>query len=233
MFNVNVQKSGNNFVIVTPYGFTVEIPGADFGKISISRNNKKMGLIPSVSLPAIVTCNAAAPCARPGSLCYAQAMEKNTHHSSVIKSYYKNLLCWLYDPDAYFLQVKAAAVVSGFFRYHVSGDIPNAQYFKCMIDTARAVPHCQFLAFTKQYKIVNDFLDAGGVIPENLHVIFSSWFNWKCPNPHGLPVCEIVKDINNAPGNWYKCTGNCGNCCGCRAGCFFAKRGDTIAIQQH
>ena len=137
------------------------------------------------------------------------------------------------DPAAYFSQIKAAAVTSAFFRYHVSGDIPNAQYFNYMIDTARAVPRCQFLAFTKQYKIVNDFLNAGGVIPENLHIIFSNWYKWRCENPHGLATCEIVDDINNTPANYYKCAGSCASCCASGCGCFFVKNGDVIAIQKH
>lgn len=233
MFNLNVQKSGDDFIISTPYGFNITVPAADIAKISISHGNKKMGLIPSVSLPAIVTCNAAAPCARPGSLCYAQGMERNLLHNSVIKSYYKNLLLWMTDPASYFMQVKAAAAVSAFFRYHVSGDIPGPEYFQYMIDAARDIPHCQFLAFTKQYKIVNNYIDAGGIIPDNLHVIYSSWFNWKCNNPHNLPVCEIVKDISTVPDNVYKCGGSCSNCCAARAGCFLAKNGDIIAIQEH
>ena len=70
-------------------------------KVSISPGNKKLGAIPSVSLPACVTCN----------------------------------------PAVYWLQVKAAASMSRFFRYHVSGDIPNAEYFAQMVKTAKQLPY--------------------------------------------------------------------------------------------
>ena len=120
-----------------------------------------------------------------------------------------------------------------YFRYHVSGDIPNAEYFAEMVKTARIRPMVQFLAFTKQFGIVNEYLSGGGSIPENLKVIFSNWGDWKCENPHGLPVCEVIMPGENPGEDWKICGGNC-TACACRGvGCWEVKNGETIAIYKH
>jgi hypothetical protein len=120
-----------------------------------------------------------------------------------------------------------------FFRYHVSGDIPNAEYLHNMIETAHALPGTMFLAFTKQYTIVNEYITRGGTIPENLKIIFSNWGAWKCENPHALPVCEIVLRGSEPAPNWKICGGNCTACACAGIGCWELMPGETIAIYEH
>lgn len=196
--------------------------------VSISKGNSKMGAIPSVSLPACTTCNPSAPCFKK---CYALRMARR--RKSVADAYERNLSILNSDTGAYWLQVKAAAITTRFFRYHVSGDIPNIDYLLNMVKTAHELPHTTFLAFTKQYTIVNDYLNAGGEIPANLIIIFSNWGAWKCENPHNLPVCEIVLKGNEPAPDWKICGGNCTECA-CRGiGCWELKNGETIAIYEH
>lgn len=197
-------------------------------KISISNGNSKMGAIPSVSLPACVTCNPSAPCFKK---CYAAKLERI--YSSVKNAYARNLDILSADPVAYWQQVKAAAVVTRFFRYHVSGDIPNAAYFAEMVKTAYEIPTTKFLAFTKQYQTVNDFINAGGVIPENLKIIFSSWGAWKCENPHNLPTSEVIFKGCEPSEDWKICGGNCTECACRGVGCWEVKNGETIAFYEH
>jgi hypothetical protein len=197
-------------------------------KISISNGNNKMGAIPSVSLPACVTCNPSAPCFKK---CYAAKLERI--YSSVKNAYARNLDILSDDPAAYWQQVKAAAVVTRFFRYHVSGDIPNAAYFAEMVKTAEEIPTTKFLAFTKQYQTVNDFINGGGVIPENLKIIFSSWDAWKCENPHKLPTSEVIFKGCEPSENWKICGGNCTECACRGVGCWEVKNGETIAFYEH
>jgi hypothetical protein len=197
-------------------------------KISISNGNSKMGAIPSVSLPACVTCNPSAPCFKK---CYAAKLERI--YSSVKNAYARNLDILGDDPAAYWQQVKAAAVVTRFFRYHVSGDIPNAAYFAEMVKTAEEIPTTKFLAFTKQYQTVNDFINAGGVIPENLKIIFSSWGAWKCENPHNLPTSEVIFKGCEPSEDWKICGGNCTDCACRGVGCWEVKNGETIAFYEH
>ena len=197
-------------------------------QISISKGNRKMGVIPSVSLPACITCNPDAPCFKK---CYALKIERL--YTNTRNAYARNLDILNSDQGAYWLQVKAAASMTRFFRYHVSGDIPNAAYFEMMTLTARQLPNTVFLAFTKQYHIVNDYLNNGGTIPENLKIIFSNWGAWKCENPHNLPTCEIILKGSEPAPNWKICGGNCTECA-CRGiGCWELKKGDTIAIYEH
>ena len=196
--------------------------------VSISKGNIKMGAIPSVSLPACVTCNPSAPCFKK---CYAMRLARR--YKTVSAAYDRNLSILNSDPAAYWLQVKAAAITTRFFRYHVSGDIPNAAYFAEMVKTARDLPNTNFLAFTKQYHIVNQYLTDGGTIPENLKIIFSNWGSWKCENPHGLPECEIILKGKEPAPNWKICGGNCTACACAGIGCWELKNGETIAIYEH
>ena len=172
--------------------------------VSISKGNSKMGAIPSVSLPACVTCNPDAPCFK---LCYAAKISRL--YKTVKTAYRNNLDILASDPGVYWQQVKQAASMARYFRYHVSGDIPNADYFNNMVALARKLPHTTFLAFTKQYHIVNAYLTNGGTIPENLQIIFSNWGAWKCENPHNLPTCEIILKGSEPAPNWKICGGNC------------------------
>ena len=197
-------------------------------KVSISKGNIKMGAIPSVSLPACTTCNPLRPCFRK---CYAARLEKR--RSNVRDAYARNLDILRSDPGRYWLQVKAAAAMARYFRYHVSGDIPNLEYFAEMVKAAEELPKTQFLAFTKQFPIVNEYLNAGGIIPDNLKVIYSNWGAWKCENPHGLPVCEVVFKGQRPADDWKVCGGNCTDCACRGVGCWEVKPGETIAIYEH
>lgn len=197
-------------------------------KVSISKGNAKMGAIPSVSLPACITCNPEAPCFKQ---CYALRIERR--RASVKNAYENNLQVLQENPTAYWLQVKAAATVTRFFRYHVSGDIVNSDYLLNMIKTAQELPGTNFLAFTKQYNIVNNFINSGGRIPNNLKIIFSNWDTWKCDNPYNLPVCEIIFKGTTPADNWKICGGNCTECACSGIGCWELKDGETIAIYKH
>ena len=197
-------------------------------KVSISKGNSKMGVIPSVSLPACVTCNPSAPCFK---LCYAAKISRL--RASVRDAYQNNLEILNTNPAEYWAQVKAGAQLARFFRFHVSGDIPNAEYFANMCKLAEDLPHTEFLAFTKQFAIVNEYINAGGIIPANLQIIFSNWGAWKCENPHSLPECEVILKGSEPAPDWKICGGNCTECA-CRGiGCWELKKGETLAIYQH
>lgn len=197
-------------------------------KLSISPGNMKLGVIPSVSLPACITCNPDAPCFKK---CYAARITRRYKQSR--DAYARNLEILNTDPGAYWLQIKAAAMVTRFFRYHVSGDIPNALYLINMVQLARELPNTEFLAFTKQYQLVNSYLKDGGTIPNNLKIIFSNWGAWKCKNPYNLPVCEIIFKNETPRDDWKICGGNCSECACRGVGCWELKQGETIAIYEH
>ena len=197
-------------------------------KISISNGNTKMGAIPSVSLPACITCNPDAPCFKG---CYAVKIAKRFEATDA--SYHRNLNVLKSNPELYWLQVKAAACMTRYFRYHVSGDIVNKEYFNNMIKLANELTGTKFLVFTKQYHIINEYLNNGGIIPSNLKVILSNWGAWKCDNPHKLPVCEVIFKGDQPADDWKICGGNCTDCACRGVGCWELKSNETIAIYKH
>ena len=203
-------------------------------KVSISHGNRKMGAIPSVSLPPVVTCAAGCPCAKK---CYAVKMCRI--YKNVKSSYQNNLDILHNDWPEYWRQVRAAVKCSHYFRFHVSGDIPNGLYFCEMIHTAKENPHCEILCFTKQYNIVNTWLDQhGGKLPENLHIIFSLWdpaWNVHVKNPHDLPMSAVIFKGATWKADYFDkiCGGNCFECACKGTGCWTLRNGETIAFYEH
>ena len=150
--------------------------------IKISQGNAKLGSIQSISLPAGLTCRNDCECSKK---CYAKRLERM--RPSVREAYKHNYELLKSSPNTYWREVEASIMMSRFFRFHVSGDIPDVYYLNHMVDIAERNPHCEILCFTKKYGIVNSYLDVGGIIPKNLHLIFSAWRGLKMENPHGLP----------------------------------------------
>ena len=200
--------------------------------VSISRGNRKMGAIPSVSLPPVVTCAAGCPCAKK---CYAVKMCRI--YKNVKASYENNLEILYSNPELYWQQVRAAVKMSRYFRFHVSGDIVDDLYFLDMVYTAQENPHCEILAFTKQYDIVNRYIDSHpDGLPKNLHVIFSLWdpaWNVRVHNPYDLPKSAVIFKGQNGDEFDKICGGNCFECACKGTGCWTLKNGETIAFYEH
>lgn len=197
-------------------------------RISISPGNSKMGAIPSVSLPPVITCPKGAPCA---AKCYAAKLCRI--YPTVKAAYQRNLDLLNENWDAYWQQLRGAACTSRYFRYHVSGDIPNASYFKEMVITAKQLPGTHFLAFTKRYDIVNRYISVFGDLPQNLHVIFSEWGDLTPPNPHNLPTAAVIFKGESPREDWKICGGNCAECACRGVGCWELQKGETIALYEH
>ena len=200
------------------------------GKISVSPGNSKMGAIPSVSLPPVVTCAAGCKCAQK---CYAAKLCRL--RPSVRNAYERNLAILAADPAAYWLQVKAAASVSRFFRFHVSGDIPSPEYLGEMLQVCKDLPGTQFLCFTKRFDLVNKYAAHFGVdfFPANLHLIFSAWPGMPMDNPHNFPVANVIFNGQAPADNWKICGGNCAECACAGVGCWELKSGEHIAFYEH
>ena len=111
-------------------------------KLSISKGNRKMGEIKSVSLPPIITCATNCTCAKK---CYAMKMCRI--YKNVKESYARNLKLYYSNPTEYWKQVSDAMYTERFFRMHVAGDIPTYNYLVEMIETVKNNPHCETLVF--------------------------------------------------------------------------------------
>lgn len=188
-----------------------------------------MGAVQSVSLPSIVTCRQC-DCSKK---CYAKKLERL--RPSVAKAYRKNLQILESDPDTYWREVEATIMLSRFFRFHVSGDIPNVAYFYRMVEVAKRQPHCQILCFTKKYDIINDFLATGRVLPSNLHIIMSAWVGLEMTNPFLLPEAHVkMRDgTTTASDDAVHCGGNCMECAITDGGCWSLQRGQQVVFDEH
>ena len=199
-------------------------------RVSISKGNIKMGHIPSVSLPAVITCAKGCKCAKK---CYALKIEKLR---PVVRAAYKrNLDILNNDPEQYWREVEGAIKLSLFFRFHVSGDIPSTEYFRNMVEIAKRNPHCQILCFTKQYKLVNTELDKIRWLPNNLHLIFSAWEGMEMDNPFNLPEAHVryKNGTTTARKDAKECSGNCTECATLGEGCWTIKKGEQVVFDEH
>lgn len=198
--------------------------------ICISRGNTKMGEIPSVSLPAGITCRKDCACTKK---CCAKKIERL--RASVRKAYQRNLDTLNNEPDTYWREVEASIMMSRFFRFHVSGDIYNGEYFSRMVDIAGRNSHCEILCFTKKYDIVNNYLTSGGEIPRNLHIVYSAWVGLDMDNPSGLPEAHVrYRDgTTTANENAKECGGNCTECAITDGGCWTLKNGEQVIFNEH
>lgn len=203
-------------------------------RVYISVSNIKMNdgatVIPSVSLPPVLTCSNCAQCSK---YCYALKMARL--RKTVNGTWARNLAVYQADPDRYFREVAFAAKNYRNFRWHVAGDILSDSYLEGMVKVAQECPSTTFLAFTKSFDIVNRYLDAGNALPENLRIVFSGWVGLEMQNPHNLPTSHpIFSDgTTSAPDGAKWCGGNCSECATHSSGCWTMKNGDAVIFALH
>ena len=149
-------------------------------------------------------------------------------------AYERNYELLLSDPELVFSQLKAHLFTVRFFRFHVSGDFYSYEYFSRVMELAKECNWVKFLAFTKQYEIVNRYIEEGNEIPENFRILFSGWSpDWIIPNPYNFPVAQIIFKKQEVKPEWNICGGNCTEC-NCRGvGCWNLKKGETVYLPEH
>ena len=197
-------------------------------KISVSNGNIKIGEIKSVSLPPIITCAENCTCAKK---CYAMRMYRR--FKTTKNAYDNNLEILNNNPAEYWKQVNDALYTSRFFRFHVSGDIPNYEYLVNMVEAAKENSHCDILAFTKRYDFVNKLIENGTEIPANLHILFSEWKGMDMENPHNMPVAHVIFKGEEPKAEWNICNGNCFECAKDKMNCWKLNKGEHIAFYEH
>ena len=219
--------------------------------VKISGGNSKMGNIPSVSLPSVITCRQCA-CQEK---CYARRLERL--RPAVRNAYQHNLDVLNSDPETYWREVEASVMMSRFFRFHVSGDIPSAEYFAKMVEVAKRNQHCEILCFTKKFDIVNNYINrayldsiagtsihpqlcnmwmiAEQFIPKNLHIVFSGWKDLQMFNPYMFPEAHVkYRDgSTTAREDAVSCGGNCTECAVTDCGCWTLQRGQQVVFNEH
>lgn len=199
--------------------------------VSISNGNSKMGAIPSVSLPALITCSADA-CKFCGKKCYAAKISRLRR--TVANAYQRNLDILKNEPEKFWREVDGALKMATHFRFGVSGDIVNMNYLEHMVDLSLKNKHCEILCFTKQYEIVNEYLREHE-LPSNLHLIFSAWKGLEMNNPFNLPEAHVLfRDGTTTAKDGAKfCSLNCYSCAIDNRNCWSLKNGESILFREH
>lgn len=188
-----------------------------------------MGAIRSVSLPSHITCRESGCWKK----CYANKLE--CLRPAVREAYQNNLEILQQNPEKYWREVEAAIMVSRFFRFHVSGDIVNPQYFENMVAVASRNAYCEILCFTKKFDIVNKFLYRANNLPPNLHIIYSGWPGLQIDNLYNLPEAHVLFKNGNttARKDAVLCPGDCTKCAVTNAGCWTLKNGEQVVFYEH
>lgn len=214
----------------------IDSPKKAVNAVSISKGNKKIGRVMNVSLAPILTCANCSECLH---LCYD--IKAALQYGNVMKARARNTVLALYFPELYFDAIRAAIKrrrKNKYFRWHVGGDIPNYKYFENMVQIAREFSEFTFWTYTKNYGIVNLYVQKYGrdAIPENMTIMFSEWDGMPLVNPYNFPVftCKL-KDGNKNHGpeyfnNLYRCPGNCDICKTLHRGCI---AGETTYADEH
>lgn len=177
--------------------------------ITVSKGNTKLGNIPSLSLPPISTCMEQAPCIKS---CYA--MKAWRLYPSVRKAYIKNLNSFINNyaifTDAFWSWLDKKK--PEYFRYHVSGDIPNKKYLNFIFETADLFPFTKFRLFTKKYELFEPDLN----VPENVKIGFSSWPGLELPKQNKFRIAFMQDGTETrVDGTEFKCVNDCRICKAC------------------
>jgi hypothetical protein len=86
-----------------------------------------------------------------------------------------------------------------FFRWHDSGDIQSVEHLAKIVEVCERTPSVRHWLPTREYKIVQDYLKSGAVIPANLTIRLSAHMRDTAPpSGYGLPT-STVHSHGNAP----------------------------------
>lgn len=193
-------------------------------RVKVSAANSKLGAIPAINMPAVITCRPDAPCVKD---CYA--CKGNFRFANVRAAHLNNLKAYQEDPEQFADDVAAATRLSTLARWHASGDIVDSRYLVTMCDVAQRNPGTRYLAFTKKFQLVNDYINGGGVIPANLRIVFSAWPGLELDNPHGLPVAYVDLPGADVPADAIPCAGKCPDC----GACWYLPDGGAVVFHKH
>ena len=168
-----------------------------------------MGKIKNISFPPIISCRPRALCANK---CYAK--QAYLQYPGTKKAWDENYQLYKTVPTEYWNQLykwfQNRHKPIKYFRWHVSGDIPDNKYYSHMILFCRIFNDIQFLCFTKRYELIK----YKHLVPRNLTMIYSHWIN------DGITLKGVrqawvydSKDVDNRiPKSAYKCPADCQVC---------------------
>ena len=202
--------------------------------LCISKGNRKIGRVMNVSLAPMITCPNCSECKY---LCY-DIKACLQYPNTVIDARARNTALLIKNRDEFFRRIDVAMSrrrVNKFFRFHVSGDMVDTDYFRRMVELARKHSDFTIWTYTKNYKAVNAWIAENGkdALPDNLHVMYSEWRGLAMDNPYEMPEFRVVfNDDENKPDpkKVHYCPGNCDVCKALHRGCV---AGETTYCHEH
>lgn len=202
-------------------------------EISMANRNKKTGIAClNLAFPRC-TCRADAPCKQ---LCYAGKGAQKI--ANVQAAYSRNFRIYTEDPEGFFEQMYYKIKFSGLSKVRLfdSGDFPDMNFIHRLIDLCNKTPQVKYMAFTKRYELINEYIVCNGPLPDNLNIIFSAWDKlWNVPNPFNLGVAYIDFDdkrLNpDIPNNAFICPAKEMTCSAC--GVCWNKNVKSVVFKQH
>lgn len=193
--------------------------------IHISKKNIKLGNIPNISLPPILTCEDKPPCA---AKCYARKAYEGYAANTCKPAWDENLAEYKEDEISYFEQITSFLhkhPKMTHFRWHVSGDIPDATYYTWMLVVATTNPTVKFVCYSrKSFELPEPF----GAIPANFTMLRSIWLWEEDPELYKGAWFKVVpKNVAIDPA--FVCPGRCDKC----YACWNLKAGEGRVIHLH
>ena len=196
-------------------------------RLHISKGNSKIGRTHNFSMAPGITCANCSGCIR---FCYDvkacwQYLNVRIARAENTAMMYLNRAATFAQIDNYISKCRAHK----YFRWHVSGDILDTDYFDRMVQIARNHPDWIFWTYTKAYALVNAWIEQNGksALPSNLSVMFSIWNGMECPNPFEMPTFRCVMPGMEPDANAWKCPGNCEACLRSGHGCPFGESSEV------
>lgn len=203
--------------------------------VHFSDGNSKTHM-PSIDLLPLLTCHGRCRelCGKvkPGKYlppCYAARIANC--RPAALRNYAENTALAIHRPAQYWQEVSEKMYTCRFMRLFVSGDMIIPGYFEHLCEALQKNPHCHIQGFTKCYETVNRYIDEHGALPENLHLLFSGWYDAQPINPHHLPESAVYD--GELPEGWLSCGGNCAHCSCVGLGCWKATAGDIVGLKKH
>ena len=193
--------------------------------VKCSTKNGKIKEVLNVSTMAGLTCGNCSHCT---AWCYEYGYY--LRWSSVVQNRARNTELLLRDREAFFRSIEdriSRCRYTRYFRWHVGGEILDADYLDHMIQIAKRHPDWTFWTYTKMYHLVNARHDD---IPDNLTIMFSQWRGMHCDNPYGFPIFEVIFPGEDPDENIWQCPGNCDICKAAHRGCPY---GESVQNKAH
>ncbi len=216
-------------------GYTFALQHETPLQVAISNGNRKIGRVMNVSTAAMFTCGG--NCRECKNLCYD--IKAALQYGNVLHARGRNTAMAKHQRGLFFSQIDTAMTRrrrNKYFRWHVAGDVIDADYLERMIENARRHQDFTIWTYTKQYHIVNDYVRAHGgnrrkAIPANLTIMFSEWRGLRMENPYHFPEFRVIFKGEETPSDatWI-CPGNCDVCKEQRRGCIV---GETTYAKEH